>query len=104
MFRSTSRDPNGGLPASRYFFASSRIAGARCTRPWRGSGVRGRGEVLMPPWAIDLGPLKLEAPRAYGPDDRGQAAVDAVLHCLYGKPWVTAERLITDITSKGIFG
>lgn len=54
--------------------------------------------------AIDLGPLRLDAPRVYGPDERGQAAIDAVLHCLYGKPWVAAERLITDITSKGIFG
>ena len=53
---------------------------------------------------IDMGPMKHRAPRTYGPDERGQAALDAVLHYLYGKPAVAAERLITDITSKGIFG
>ena len=53
---------------------------------------------------IDLGYMKHATPRIYGPAERGQAAIDAVLHYLYGKPEVAAERLITDITSKGIFG
>ena len=53
---------------------------------------------------IDLGPMKHTATRTYGPNQLGQAAMDAVLHYLYGNPSVAAERLITDITSKGVFG
>lgn len=52
---------------------------------------------------IQLGPFRHRARRRYGRSEGERAAIDAVLHYLYWKPDLAAERLITDITSKGIF-
>ena len=59
--------------------------------------------VADPSNLVDLGYARHRPTRRYGPHDLARAATDAVLYYLYGRPEIAAERLIRDITSKGIF-